>query len=145
MERRNFLEVSAAAALAAAATARADEPMAEHAHHHGSSHQALAAAAGDCVAKGEACLTHCHELLATGDKSLGECAKRDSEMLAVCRAMQSVAYQDGASLPKLARVCLEVCKACEEECRKHAEKHAICRECGDACKRTAQECEKVAA
>ena len=47
-------------------------------------------------------------------------------------------------LAHYAKVAAEVCKACEDECSKHAE-HPPCKGCADACKACAAECAKVAA
>ena len=104
---------------------------------------AVAAAASNCVSKGEACLNHCLALLGSGDKSMAACSKTVSEMLAVCGAMRSLAAQGAPSLPKFASVCLEVCKRCETECRKHA--HGPCKECAAACAACQAECKKIAA
>jgi CO dehydrogenase/acetyl-CoA synthase alpha subunit len=57
-------------------------------------------------------------MLATGDKTMGACAKSASEMVAVCGAMLSRAAQGTPSLSKFAAVCLDVCRRCEAECRR---------------------------
>jgi Cys-rich four helix bundle protein (predicted Tat secretion target) len=82
-------------------------------------------------------------MLATGDKSMGECAKTTSEMVAVCGALLALAAQGAPSLPKFATVCLEVCRRCEAECRRHA--HPPCKDCAAACAACAAECMKIAA
>jgi Cys-rich four helix bundle protein (predicted Tat secretion target) len=105
--------------------------------------KALVAAASDCVSKGEICLSHCLELLGTGDKSMAACSKSVNEMLAVCGALLSLAAQGAPSLSKLASVALDVCKRCETECRKHV--HSQCKDCAAACAACAAECKKIAA
>ena len=97
----------------------------------GGVNRAVVSAASDCVGKGQVCLSHCHVLLAAGDKSLGECAKMANEVVAVCGALLSVAAQSAPSLSRLAGVALEVCRRCESECRKFA--HAPCKDCAAAC------------
>ena len=57
----------------------------------GVANKALVATASDCVSKGEICLSHCLELLGTGDKSMAACSKSVNEMLAVCRAVVALA------------------------------------------------------
>lgn len=109
----------------------------------GVANKALVTTASDCVSKGEVCLSHCHQLLATGDKSMGACAKSVNEMLAVCGALLSLAAQGAPSLSKLAGVAFDVCKRCEAECRKHA--HPPCTDCATACAACAAECKKIAA
>ena len=41
--------------------------------------------------------------------------------------------------------CIEVCTDCEQECRKHADKHPVCKSCADACARFIAEAKKVVA
>ncbi len=137
MNRRQVL--SGAGILAAAATtveqARPQSPA-------GVANTAIVAAASNCVSKGELCLSHCHAMLATGDKSMGACAKTANEMLASCRAILSLAAQGAPSLSRFAAVCADVCRRCEAECRKHA--HAPCKDCATACAACAAECKKAA-
>ena len=110
----------------------------------GVANKAVVATAGDCLSKGELCLSHCHEMLATGDKSMGACAKTVSEMIAVCGAMLSLAAQGAPSLSRFATVCLDVCRRCEAECRKHVQ-HTPCKDCATACGACQTECKKIAA
>lgn len=104
---------------------------------------ALADAASDCVRKAEDCLPHCLNMLSTGDTTLASCAQSVRETLAVCQAVASLAASGSKHLSDLAKVCADVCKDCEAECRKHADKHQICKDCADACSRTAQACAKA--
>jgi len=139
MNRRQIL--SGVGFLAAAATtaeqARSQNPA-------GVANKAVVATASDCLSKGQLCLSHCHEMLATGDKSMGACAKTASEMVAVCGAMLSLAAQGAPSLSKAATVCLDVCRRCEAECRKHIQ-HSPCKDCATACAACQVECKKIAA
>jgi Cys-rich four helix bundle protein (predicted Tat secretion target) len=108
----------------------------DHQHHHGhaaNKFSALAAAAGDCVVKGDACLAHCLTLLGDGDKVMAICAKSVNQMLAICGAVQKLGAQDAAFTGKLVKLALEVWAECEKECRKHEKKHAECKACADAC------------
>jgi Cys-rich four helix bundle protein (predicted Tat secretion target) len=114
-------------------------------------HQAMAsrndkliAAAADCVLKANLCLQHCLDLLGQGDTSMAACAKSSSQVAAVCSALQQLAMADSRHLPKLARAAMDICKECEEECRK-TEKHPECLACKDACAACYAECKKIAA
>jgi Cys-rich four helix bundle protein (predicted Tat secretion target) len=109
----------------------------------GVANKPLAGSASDCVNKGEVCLSHCVEMLSTGDKSMAGCARSVNELLAVCGALLSLAAQGAPSLSKLASVALDVCKRCEAECRKHG--HIPCKDCAAACASCATECKKIAA
>jgi Cys-rich four helix bundle protein (predicted Tat secretion target) len=147
MDRRNFI---ASTGLVAGTMVAAREVLAAH-HEHDHEHHAkgaagttprdsLVRAAADCVGRGEVCQAHCVEQLATGDTMLAECARRVNEMLALCGALRAVAAQGAPSLPALARVTDEVCRTCEEECRRHEDHHATCRACADACAACRREC-----
>lgn len=148
MNRREMLMKSALAAAAVAAYSNSAKAKEEsHAHHvHGTAkNKALLDTSSDCVKVGEVCLDHCHQLLGQGDKSLGACAKSVSEMLAVCGVLRSLSAQGAKSLPRFAKLAAEVCKDCEDECRKHEDKHKECKDCAEACAACAQECRKTAA
>ncbi len=93
----------------------------------------LAATLGPCIQAGEACMSHCLELLAKGDASLGACAKRVREMLAVCRALQTLVVSESGHVQAAAALCASVCDDCRAECEKHAHHHAECKACMEAC------------
>ncbi len=137
MDRRELLGALGAAAMTAAAA----PALGQH-EHHGSAHQSLANAASACSTAADACVTHCVDMLAGGDKSLQKCAVTSREVATVCSGLQSLAAQDSPHLASYAKVAAEICKACEAECRKHPE-HAVCKSCGDSCAACAAECQKL--
>jgi len=149
MNRRDLLHSGAGLSLATIAGLGASTPAKaeEHGHdHHGAgAYGPLAASAGHCVASAQACVEHCIEQLAEGDKDLAQCAQRVLEMASACTALQQLANWNSAYVPRIAKVVQDICKACEEECRKHEAKHTICKECADSCAACAKECQKVAA
>jgi hypothetical protein len=51
--------------------------------------------------------------------------------------------RDGAVLRSLLQTCVEACRACYEECRRHALSHEHCRVCGEACGRCAHACREL--
>lgn len=114
------------------------------AHHHGGGNAELSDAAHNCMTKGEACIAHCIGMLSAGDTSMAGCMKTVHEMQAVMQGLAAAAASGSKHLPALAKVALEFCKDCEAECRKHADKHAVCKDCADACARTVAACQKVA-
>ena len=148
MERRDMLVASAGgiAALLLAAQG-AGTATAETAAGAGPNPKvdALAQAAGACTVAGNVCLQHCLTLLAQGDKSLGDCAKAVSQMLAVCNAMSTLAAFNSQYAPRLAKLCVDVCTDCEKACRPHAEHHAVCKACADACVATIAQAKLIAA
>lgn len=149
MDRRDLLAGGAAlAALAMAGTARAaDTENHEHHHHHdaGPKYGLVGAAAVDCIQKGEVCIDHCLVLLGDGDKAMAACAKSVTQMLAICGALQRLSSTDFQRMPQLAKVAMDVCRDCEAECKKHADKHQQCRDCMESCGACARECQKIAA
>jgi Cys-rich four helix bundle protein (predicted Tat secretion target) len=120
------------------------QPTGGGGHHHGGDPVVLDAAQG-CLAKGEACIAHCLAMFAMGDTSMGGCGKTVHEMHAVMQGLAAAAAAGSKHLPALAKVAMEFCKDCEVECRKHADKHAVCKDCADACTKTIAACQKVAA
>ena len=104
----------------------------------------LAHRASMCIEAGNTCLRHCIDMLASGDKSLVGCAKSVQDLIPVCNGLLALAATESQFLKKYASVCVEVCKACEDECNKHAKKHAVCKECADSCKDCLVELKKVA-
>lgn len=145
MDRRQALQGVVSLTAAGAAASAAAQPQQHHHHHGGGQYGALMEVAADCVNQGEMCLAHCHELLATGDKTLGECAKRVSELLAACTALRSLTAQDSRFVPQYAKLTMQVCDACEKECRKHETKHELCKSCAQSCAACSKECKRVAA
>ena len=97
-------------------------------------------AAFDCVKKGEACIAHCLALLSTGDTTMAECAAAAHDMVAAAQALAVIGSSGSKHIAAAARLALEACTDCEAACRKHADKHVICRECADSCARTVAAC-----
>ena len=136
MNRRELLVGAGALAVAAAAHAAPKDKPAESAN-------PLLDAALDCQKKAEACLTHCLTMLGNGDSSMAACAVAVRETLATSRALATLAAAGSKHLKELARVCAAVCKDCEAECKKHADKMVPCKECGESCARMIAEVAKL--
>jgi Cys-rich four helix bundle protein (predicted Tat secretion target) len=157
MNRRELL-TNAAAIVAAATAGRAfaaehdhkDMDMGGmdmshmHQHHHSARNDKLIAAAADCVMKADICHQHCVVALGQGDKDMIACAKSSSEVLAVCTALQQLASMESSYLPQFARLAMDICKNCEDECKK-TNKHPECKDCEDACAACYKECKAIAA
>lgn len=94
---------------------------------------------------GQACLAHCIELLGKGEKEMAACAASVNELLAVCHSLQQLASARSKNLGKMAALAYEVCKQCEDECRKHEKKHKPCKDCAEACAACARECKALSA
>lgn len=137
MKRRDIImtgaAVAATQAVVAATGCKAEGGTTAAAVQPGDDRSALAAALEPCLTQGEVCLTHCLRLLSGGDPSLGACAARVREMLAVCTALQTLVASETSFLPQAAALCVEVCDTCRAECAKHAKHHRECRDCETAC------------
>jgi len=127
---------------AAPAPAGPDLPPALAPYVHGD--PSLAEVARDCVARGEACIAHCSELLGKGDTTMVECARTSYDMTATMRALASLAASGSSHLPAFAKLAMEFCRDCQAACAKHADRHPVCKDCLDACTRTIAACQKIA-
>jgi len=145
MERRELLLAASGLALAGVAAAGTAEQTGSHEmqHQHHVAGSPLSASAIHCVHAAELCQAHCFDQLAKGNQTLAECARSVTGLEAVCHTLAVLAAQNSPYLPHYAAVAREVCKGCEDECRKHAE-HPPCKACADACAACAQECAKLA-
>ena len=145
MNRRELL-LGAAALAAAATTSRAFAASHDHEHMHSkaSNHDKLLAVAADCVNKANLCLQHCIVLLGKGETEMAACARSSSQAAAICTALQQLAASNAKQLPQLAKVAMDICKECEEECKK-TEKHPECKACKEACIACYNECKAIAA
>lgn len=135
MKRRDLIKHASALAVAATAmnaTAASAAPA------------GLTAALAGCLESGETCLAHCHTLLGKGDPSLAGCAKTVSDMLAVDAALLRLASTDSKYLADAAKLVVAVSRDCEAECRKHADKHPVCKACAESCARVIAEAGKAA-
>ncbi len=115
----------------------------EHSHHAANKNTALLDSALECLKQSQLCMDHCVEMMKTGDTSLAVCADLVNETMAMCTALSQMAAYRSEHLHDLARVCISVCEDCEQECRKHEQKHAECKACGDSCAACINECEQL--
>lgn len=148
MNRRELL--LGAAAMAATATAGKAFAASEHDHmgmahdHKSTRNEKLIATASDCVLKANICVQHCIVLMGQGEKDLAACAKSASQLMSMCATLQHFASAESKFLPQLAKMAMDVCKDCEDECKK-TDKHPECKACGEACAACYKECKKIAA
>jgi len=107
-------------------------------------HAALVETAIHCVRTGNDCLQHCFETFQHGDTSLARCAVKVHELAVSCEALADFGAHDSDHLKIIAKAAMEVCAACEEECRKH-DHHEPCITCAESCGPCIEECKKVLA
>ena len=139
MRRRDLLS---AAGLAAAAAYTAE---AQPNDMHPAKYRALEESTSKCVAAGGDCLRHCLGMMSMKDTSMAGCANLVVQLIAACRALQTLASVNSPFTPAFAKETAAVCSACETECRKFADKVAACKACADACKVCVDECRKARA
>lgn len=135
MNRRDLL-VSAATVAAAGTLAGTRAYAQAGAAPAGTATASLANALAACIEASNACLQHCLDVLATGDKSLGDCAKSVHQLLAICNATGVLVAGDAPLRARQVALCLEACAQCEKACEPHVAHHEVCRRCRDACRAT---------
>lgn len=136
MKRRELL-VGAGLALAAITQAKADKPATKPAAAGG-----LTAATAQCTRVAQACLRHCLAMLATGNPSMGGCAKAVTDLIPAVEALGAIAAGGSRHVAPLAKVVGEIAKDCKAECDKHVAM-APCKECGESCAALIAEIAKV--
>jgi hypothetical protein len=75
---------------------------------------------------------------------MAECAGKVRVMLAICRAVESLATTGSPHLAALARICADACAECAAACAPHAGHHAECAACERACRAMADAARAVA-
>jgi len=133
--RRTLLAAGSALVAAAAATSLPGLPRdaAAVVQAPGAPNAALVRVTLECAGTGELCLHHCLAEFAKGQTMRAQCAARVAEMVPVCQALASLAALESSHLKAYAKICIDVCQSCEDECRKHTVHAAICGQCADAC------------
>lgn len=86
-----------------------------------------------CNSAGRLCIAHCLVSFQEGDTSLAKCAAKVHEMVAVCGAMETLVGRNSSYVSSMSDACVEVCRDCAAECKKHADTHSECRACMEAC------------
>jgi len=142
-DRRNIL--LGLSASPATVTSNSTFASLDPSHHNMHKHSSLVDSALDCLKAVQSCNDHCIELVKSGDTSIADCMSTVSEMLAACTALSQLALYQSTHLVAMAKVCIDVCEDCENECKKHEAKHAECKACADACRDCIKACKKVAA
>jgi hypothetical protein len=105
--------------------------------------QACVDCAQACTACADACLGE--EMVA----ELRTCIRTDLDCADLCEATGRVLSRHTGYDANLTRAVLEACaaacRACGDECARHAEMHEHCRVCAEACRRCEQACRALLA
>jgi uncharacterized membrane protein len=118
-------------------------------------HPRPAGAGGELVR----CIEACYDCLATctacADACLGEpdvqelvrCIRTNLDCADVCdvtgRVLSRQTQPEATILRALLEACAAACRACGEECERHAGHHEHCRVCAEACRRCEQSCDAL--
>ena len=101
----------------------------------------------------KSCIDACLECLITCEMCIKDCINEGNQQCFVlcrdcadistlCARLEARGSVYGLELHVL---CAKVCKACAEECLKHAAHSHCCKECAEACKKCAEICAEHAA
>jgi len=104
--------------------------------------ETLISAAEQCAKACEHCATAClgeHDIA-----KMVDCIKLDRDCADLCRAIAALAERDSSFTSEFARAVASICKACGDECSRHAMMEH-CRKCAEACRRCEQACSSLAA
>jgi Family of unknown function (DUF6158) len=95
---------------------------------------ALQDCAQACVACADACMSEPDAAALTG------CVRLNLDCADVCATTARVLSRSGATSEALLDACGQTCRACAEECARHAGHHEHCRICAQACRVADQAC-----
>lgn len=129
---------------------QAREMIVTHPDVKGSVSEALITCIQECYSCAQTCTSCADACLA--EKSvdrLKQCIRLNLDCADICDMTAALASRRTGSNEKILRETLELCeaacRACEEECRRHADRHDHCRICADACRSCADACREAMA
>jgi hypothetical protein len=103
----------------------------------------------------EACFDCAQTCYTCADACLGEhdvqalvrCIRLDLDCADICdatgRMLSRMTEPDAAILRAQLQACITACRACGDECERHAGHHEHCRICAEACRRCEQACNEL--
>lgn len=96
-----------------------------------------------CTACADACLSE------AGVVELIKCVRSNLDCADICettgRVLSRHTGYDANLTRQMLQACITVCKACGDECAKHADAHEHCRVCAEACRACEQACKELLA
>ena len=102
-------------------------------------------ACADCIITCNACADAC--LGGPDPKKMARCIRTDLDCADICAATTAVLSRqtepDDALIRAQVQSMQTACKACGDECMKHADEMEHCRICGEACRRCEQACKDL--
>jgi hypothetical protein len=117
-------------------------------HPQATANEALARCIEQCFVGALTCTSCADACLAEQQvQKLVRCIRLNLDCADVCDATGRVLARQTSSEPRLRRsmleACVQACRACAEECERHAPQHEHCRLCAEACRRCEQACEDL--
>lgn len=124
------------------------EMIRTHPQRPGTDLDALARCIEECLACSATCTSCADACLGEATvQELVRCIRLNLDCADVCAATGRVLTRQTSFEPRLARhlleTCAEACRACGEECERHAEHHEHCRVCAEECRRCEQACQDL--
>ncbi|GAA3398530.1 four-helix bundle copper-binding protein [Streptomyces roseoviridis] len=104
----------------------------------------------ECIACAQAC-TACSDSCLSEETvgDLTKCIRTNADCADICTATAAVLSRhtgyDAGITRAILQACAVACKACGDECQRHADMHDHCRVCAKACRRCEQACNDLIA
>jgi hypothetical protein len=106
---------------------------------------ALVTAAAECTFTCTTCADACLE--ESDPASLRRCIRNNLDCADICQTTSRMISRPGEQESQVLRAqldaCATACRACADECEKHAEMHEHCRVCAEACRACADACDRM--
>lgn len=106
---------------------------------------AMVNAAAECAYVCTTCADACME--EQDPAKLRKCIRNNLDCADICQATARLISRPGEQDPEVLRAqldaCAIACRACADECEKHAEMHEHCRVCAESCRACAEACDRM--
>jgi hypothetical protein len=112
--------------------------------------EALARCIEECMTCAQAC-TACADACLSLDKvtELAKCIRTNMDCADICgvtgRMLSRHTGYDANLTRSQLQACVTACRACADECERHAGKHEHCRICAEVCRRCVEACDELLA
>ncbi|POX50637.1 four-helix bundle copper-binding protein [Streptomyces sp. Ru72] len=112
--------------------------------------EAMAKCIQECIACAQACTACADACLSEGMvEELTKCIRTNMDCADICNTTASVLSRhtgyDANISRAILQACATACRACAEECGRHADMHEHCRICAEACRSCEQACNELLA
>jgi hypothetical protein len=127
---------------------KAQQMIKTHPDVHGNLSEPLVKCIEECFECKQTCISCADACLAEASANeLKQCIRLNLDCADVCDTTGALASRRTGSNQAVLRGALELCalacRACAEECERHAEKHEHCRICADSCRSCETACERA--